>query len=154
MDWEENKEYCVDGIISTYVGNRLFHRHCDDEGALLDIDKVNMIRCSARFYMPPIKIKTVEEMTIKEHFINYLCCYGGEAEVGQDDILSFEGSDGPDITEKGIDTEKGLIKYNQTQKIDSYIKEGCKHHYGKRYDIPTKYPSMKWSDYYKKYIKS
>ena len=101
--------------------------------------------------------KTKTELnTVKEHFINYLNSYGGDAstmEMGHSIILSFAGSDGPDITEDGIKLtkQKRLFFIKDADEIDSYIKEGCEDNYNTICDPEYKptFPKKTWKTYCK-----
>ena len=65
----------------------------------------------------------------KELFLKYLKKYGGgyvqPFDFGNEIVLSFEGSDGPAITDKGIEN---VGAWSNVEAIDMYINDGCDDH--------------------------
>lgn len=91
---------------------------------------------------------------LKNLFISYIKSHGGDAEImemGPDIILSFAGSDGPTITELGLEEEGEIILFSDTQKIDEYLVDGCSDNFSVFYDhhIPV-LPTKSWKEYYEK----
>lgn len=65
----------------------------------------------------------------KELFLKYLEKYGGgyvcTFDFGKETVLSFGGSDGPAITDRGIEN---IGSWSNVEEIDRYINDGCDDH--------------------------
>lgn len=95
---------------------------------------------------------------LKALFIDYLNNFGGDAKPFSysmnETILSFAGSDGPNITKRGIEDEEGSISFSDTKEIDKLIKEGCKDNFFTNCENHTpNYPTKTWKEYLEEYTK-
>ena len=87
-----------------------------------------------------------ESKISKEVFLDWLNKYGLPVGIYNfDGNLSFDGSDGPKISDRGLKERKIVAFYDNPAEIDEYIKEGCVNSFG----APIKLPKVMWSEYVK-----
>lgn len=82
----------------------------------------------------------------KDNFLAWLNKYG--LPIGIYDFngnLSFDGSDGLKISDRGLKSANNLIPYDNPEDIDEYIKEACIDSFG----APLKFPKVSFSEYLK-----
>ena len=86
-----------------------------------------------------------ESKISKEDFLKWVNKYCAPVSIYDfDGILSFGGSDGPKISDRGL-KERKVILYDNLTEIDEYIKDGCMYSYGG----PLEFPKLSWSEYVK-----
>lgn len=87
-----------------------------------------------------------ESKISKEIFLEWLNKYGTPVGIYNfDGYLSFDGSDGPKISDRGLKERKIVAHYDNPKEIDDYIKDVCTDSFGS----PLKYPKISFEIYLK-----
>lgn len=89
----------------------------------------------------------------KEDFIKYIEKYGNDVSVfdlGKNKlILSFYGSDGPDINDDCLSGDGPKLYFSDPDNIDKYIQKACKGGYASGCEAPE----ITFKEYVEKFVK-